>query len=203
MAAIPIVGGPLATLSELFDGPLTRRRQRWFEELSKAQSELERRVDELSKPLDQNEEFITAALNASQIATRTHQQEKLDALRNAVKNSALRHAPDENLQLMFLRFVDEFTPLHLRVLAVFDNPREWVADTGRGFQISMGGLGTVITHCVPELAHNNDLSIQIYRDLQNRGLLEQGTGLNVSMTQEGLLSRRTSSLGKEFLKFIS
>jgi hypothetical protein len=134
---------------------------------------------------------------------RTHQQEKIAALRNSVKNAALRHAPDENLQLMFLRFVDEFTPLHLRVLAVFDNPPEWVAKTNRGFQISMGGLGTLITHCVPELVHQSDLSGQIYRDLQNRGLLEQGSGLNVAMTQQGILSRRTSSLGREFLKFIS
>jgi hypothetical protein len=197
VSAIPGVGGPLATLSELFEGPISRRRQRWLEELAETVSELQRRVDELSEPLDENEAFITAVFQASQIAIRTHQQDKIEALRNAVKNSALRHAPDENLQLMFLRFVDEFTPLHLRVLAVFDNPGDWVAKTGRRFQISMGGLGTVITHCVPELVHQNDLSNQIYRDLQNRGLLEQGAGLNVAMSQQGLLSRRTSALGKE------
>ncbi len=203
VSAIPVVGGPLATLSELFDGPVSRRRQLWLEELADVVSELQRRVDELSKPLDQNEDFITAALQATPIALRTHQKDKIEALRNAVRNAALRQAPDENLQLIFLRFVDEFTPLHLRVLAVFDSPAEWVAKTERRFQIGGGGLATLMIHCVPELTRQDELSGQIYRDLQNHGLLQQGAGLNVAMTQQGLLSRRTSELGREFLKFIS
>lgn len=203
VAVIPLAGGSLATLSELLEWPISRRRQLWMEELAQAVSELQQRIEELARPLAENEAFVTAALQATQIALRTHQQEKLDALRNAVKNSALKQAPDDNRQLMFLRFVDEFTPLHLRVLAIFDNPAECVAETGRRFQVSMGSLGTVIVHCVPELVREDELSSQIFRDLQNRGLLMQGMALNGAMSQQGLLTRRTSSLGREFLKFIS
>ena len=46
-----------------------------------------------------------------------------------------------NRQHIFLRLVDEFTPLHLRVLALFDNPADEVAKTERKFQVTIGGFG--------------------------------------------------------------
>jgi hypothetical protein len=42
LAAIPLVGGPLATLSELLQEPVSKRRQKWLEELAETVSELER-----------------------------------------------------------------------------------------------------------------------------------------------------------------
>jgi hypothetical protein len=62
--------------------------------------------------------FVTVLLNAVTIAVRTHQQEKLDALRNAVLNSPLGKTPGENLQLVFLNLIDGFTELHIRLLFI-------------------------------------------------------------------------------------
>src|SRR5271168_1476023 len=118
IAAIPVVGGPLAVLSEFLAVPYSRRQKTWLERLAEVVSELQDRVSELSKPLDENERFLTAVLHANQIAMRTHQEEKLAALRNAVRNSALKSAPDDDRQLIFLRFIDELTVSQIRVLAV-------------------------------------------------------------------------------------
>src|SRR5260370_7181085 len=58
---------------------------------------------------------------------RSHQREKLQALRNAVLNVAAGTAPDENLQLVFLNYLDTLTPLHLTLLDCVADPREWAA----------------------------------------------------------------------------
>ena len=107
---------------ELLSEPYSRTKQQWLEQLAEVVSELQDRVADLSEPLEDNERFLTAVLYANQIAMRAHQEDKLRALRNAVRNSALKSAPDDDRQLMFLRFVDDFTVSHIRILAVFDNP---------------------------------------------------------------------------------
>src|ERR1700688_1236316 len=94
ISAIPIVGGPLSVLSELAE-PYSRRRQRWLEQLAEVVSELKDHVEDLSKPLEENDRFLTAVVHASQIAMGAHQEDKLRALRNAVRNSALKSAPDD------------------------------------------------------------------------------------------------------------
>jgi hypothetical protein len=102
ISAIPVFGGPLAVLSEFLNEPYQRRKQEWLEELARVVSDLQSRTDELSKPLNENEEFLSAVIQANRIAMSTHQKEKHDALRNAVRNSALKSAPREDRQAMFL-----------------------------------------------------------------------------------------------------
>ncbi|MGH7925513.1 MAG: hypothetical protein ACREQH_13080 [Candidatus Binatus sp.] len=202
ISAIPIVGGPVAVLSELVGGPITRRRQLWFSQLATVVTELQNRVAELSKPLDQNEDFATAVLWASQIAIRTRRDEKLAALRNAVRNSALTSSLQEDLQVLFLRFIDELTASHLRVLRVLDAPTESISQTRREMR-TFGGLALVIYHCVPELNGQGQFCEQLCRDLQNRGLVVQGLNFNTAMTADAVLSPRTTDMGKQFRAFIS
>ena len=71
-------------------------------------NELEENKFDLEK-LKNDENFISVMMNASQMALRTHQEEKLDALRNAILNVAKGEAPDESVQHLFLNFVDFFT----------------------------------------------------------------------------------------------
>lgn len=55
-------------------------------------------------------------LQATQIVLRNHQQAKLDALRKAVLNSTLLSSPEDYYQQMFIRLIDDLTPLHLEPL---------------------------------------------------------------------------------------
>ena len=72
--------------------------------------------DQLDDLLD-DPEFVTVLMRAYQAAARTHEQAKIDALRNAVVNVATGRSPEDDLRLIFLGLVDEFTPAHLSVLA--------------------------------------------------------------------------------------
>ncbi|HET7057475.1 MAG TPA: hypothetical protein VFI05_02010, partial [Nitrospiraceae bacterium] len=116
-------------------------------------TEVQRRVEGLTtEKLAANETFVTVAMQASQMAIRNHQKEKLRALRNAVLNSALPNPPQEDEQMIFLRLVDQLTPWHLRVLRLFNDPVEWMKENGITYPgWGMGGVSTVIEHCFPDL----------------------------------------------------
>lgn len=206
ISAIPAAGGPLSVLFEnIFTAPLEKRKQAWLEELADVITKLQERVDGLTpEKLSKDEAFITISLQASQIAIRNHQKEKIDALRAAVLNSALPNAPDEDQELIFLRLIDQLTPWHLRILSNLHNPGQWmeknqIQNPGWG----MGGVSTVLEHCFPDLRGNREFYDQIVRDLQTEGLVGQGNFLHVTMTGNGMLESRTSGMGKMFLSFIT
>lgn len=206
VSAIPTVGGPLQVLFEnVFSAPIENRKRAWLEQLADVVAELQRRVEGLTpEKLAANEVFVTVAMQASQSAIRNHQEEKLRALRNATLNSALPNPPQEDEQMIFLRLIDQLTPWHLRILALLDNPVQWMARNSiSNPNWGMGGVSTVIEHCFQDLRGQRDTYDQIVRDLQNEGLLKQGQFLHITMTGHGMIESRTTDRGKRFIKFIT
>ena len=195
---MPIAGSGVAALMGLVGPKIAQRRDEWFELLADKISELESRVEGFAEsPM-----FITAVIEATNAALKTHEREKLGALRNAVANSPLPGAPDESTQMMFLRFVDELTALHLRVLVILNDPNGSVERTGKG--ISRGtGLWLLIHHCMPEIPEIQiALLEQIHRELQSRGLVTQ-ENFHGAIIDPDRTAKRTTPFGKEFLRFIN
>jgi hypothetical protein len=205
LSALPVLGGPAAEIfSAIIVPPLSKRRDEWIESIAKGLKALEEKVDGFNiQELSQNEMFITTAMHASQTAIRNHQKEKLDSLRNAVLNAALANAPEEDIQLVFLNFVDTLTPWHLRILKFFDDPQEW----GRRNSItypsrSMGGASTVLEDTFPQLKGRRDFYDQIVKDLYVRGLMDTES-LHVTVTAQGMFAPHTTGMGKQFIDFIT
>lgn len=98
--AVPFVGGSAAViLVAALDHKLNKRRERWFTEVAEGLEELKERGDGFDLgALADNEAFVDAVVTAMRIVDRTSHKEKLDLLRNAVLNSALPTAPDEDVQ---------------------------------------------------------------------------------------------------------
>ena len=206
LSVVPVASGPLVTLFEnIFTAPLNKRKQEWFEELANVIDEIQEKLEGITpEKLSQNEMFITAALQASQIAIRNHKKEKIEALRNALFNSVKPTAPSEDKQMMFFRLIDDLTPWHLRLLGLLNDPTGWMEKNRiRNPGWGMGGVSTVIEHCLPDLCGASDFCDQLVRDLQTGGLVSQGNFLNVTMTGGGMLTSRTSEMGKEFISFIT
>jgi hypothetical protein len=139
------------------------------------------RFDDLGK----NEQFVSATLQATQAALRTHQSEKLAALQNAVVNAAVGKAPSDDLQLVFLSLVDSFTPTHLKILHLFQHPDAALRE---------------------EFRRQRDLSDQVVRDLNDRGLINDTRPYAARNRDdpESLVFHRwdVTNLGKQFLAFI-
>lgn len=201
-SALPLVGGPAAELfTALVQPPLERRRDEWMQSVGLELARLTQLGTDLDS-LKHNEEFIDTVLHATQIALRSHQEEKRAALRNAIMNTAIGAAPNDMRRDIFLRHVDEFTPEHLAILALFHDPVGWFDRVQSSFpDMYMGGLSRVLEKAFPALQNQRAIYDQIWNDLYQRGLVNTD-GLHTTMSGEGLRARRTSELGKAFLEFI-
>jgi len=124
ISAIPIAGGPVVELMNILGSPIERRRLEWLTTFGEDLSRLKEQVTDLTdQKLSENAAFVSAALQATQMAGRTHRKEKLDALRNAVLNVAVGRAPEHDTQAMFLDAVDGLTALHVRFLSALGKAR--------------------------------------------------------------------------------
>jgi hypothetical protein len=205
VSSIPVVGGPASELIGAIAAPImNKRRDAWFETVGEMVEELGQRIHALEpEQLMQNDVFVTAVAHATQIALRTHQSEKLEALRNAVLNSALPGAPEDDLQLIFLNLVDTSTPTHLRILRFLDDPMAWMELHGPTPPAGAAGTGmNLIAYAFPELNIYESVYRVIPGELNNRGLLDPCWDEMFTFRNSGSFGgTRTSPLGKAFLAF--
>lgn len=186
----PLAAGGAALATELFSQafgpPLEKRRDKWLGQLCEQMAVLEAKVENFTfENLAQDEAFITILLQAQQIALRSHQEEKLEALRNAVINSALPLSIDENTKLLFLGFIDGFTPIHFRLMNFLNDPKQLVEE----FDVDVD-RSDWCNALFPEFYTKTYLYNQVFRDLQSKGLIKMEQHLLAS--EEG--KRRTENL---------
>ena len=165
---------------------------------------LEEKISRLTpEVLAQNDTFVSTLLHASQVAQRTHQKEKLEALRNTVLNSALPNAPDDDIQLMFVNFIDALTPWHLRILQYLRNPRAYGEARGIVYpNWETGSAAAVLEHTFPQLDERKDFTRQVIKDLSARGSISADT-LGGLTSARGMFGSYTTDFGKQFLDFIT
>lgn len=203
--AVPVVGGAATEIfNSLFEGPLSKRRTEWMLNVTEVLNDLMEENLVTEESLKENEAFISTVAQSCNMALRNHEGEKLEALRNAVKNSALPSCPSDDYRQLFLNFVDVCTVTHIKLLHLFDNPQAWIAAQGRAYPQSwyMGGITQVIEFALPELAGQENLYSQIWKDLYQRGLLNTES-LGTTMTANGMVDRRTTPLGSKLINFLS
>lgn len=196
LSTIPIVGGAAVELLQLvIQSPLEKRRNAWVQQVGAKLHELEAQGFQLDT-LQTNDEFISAVLHASQIALRTHQREKLEALRNAIANIALGQKPDETVQHVLLSLLDSLTAMHLRILNAFETKA-----APRG--VSSRGLDTWLERAVPELKDRRDVYGMLWRDLHAKGLVTTQRLGDWAPEDQREVSPRVTSLGRQLLEFIT
>lgn len=173
-----------------------------MEEVGEALARLERSsLVDLAR-LQEDEEFLDTILQATQVALRTHYEEKRNALKGAILNTALGRSPGEALRLMFISFVDYFTEWHIRILLLFGDPRGWYQREGRQPpELQVGSLSHVLEDAFPALRNSRAIIDQIWSDLRQRGLVNTDS-LHTTMTGHGLLEQRATDLGRRFIEFI-
>lgn len=203
LGSIPIAGAAAAELLGFVVAlPLEKRRNEWMTEVGDALRQLEEKMGVVIETLQDNDQFVDAAIEATQIAIRTSNAEKKEALRNALLNSALPNPPEETVQKMFLSFIDSLTVWHIKLLGLFDNPPRFIEKNNVRFgNITMGSMSHLLETAYPELRGRRDLYDLIWKDLYSRGLVNTD-GLHTMMTGGGIAAQRTTELGRGFIAFI-
>jgi hypothetical protein len=205
---IPGVGGVISAatiiLAKALKGRYQKREREYVEAITASVEILQSRVAGVEERIA-GDAFLTAYLQAGHVYMRTHQREKLQALRNAVLNVAAGTAPDENLQFVFLNYLDTLTPLHLTLLDCVADPREWAAQRNlplaQGWNPDAGAIFEVVYR--GQLPAEN-YHVQLLQDLYTRGLAGNDANPNafLSPPPEALLPHITD-LGRQFLAFIT
>ena len=186
LSGIPFAGGLAAEFFGLvLAPPLSKRRDEWMESVAKRLDDIEANVDSMRN----DPAFVTTLTQATQIALRSHQEEKLEALRNAVISSAMGTAPQDDIRAIFLNLVDVFTPTHLHILRYFQNRSS--LDSATLARLRDGRAFTDVI--VNELARHG--LIEDHRPYAARGR-DSGESLLIS-------DWTVSKLGCQFIDFIS
>jgi len=205
LGSVPLIGNALAvTFVTAVTWRLQERREKWFTELAEAVEQLRGQMDGLSlESLTDNDLFTDAVVTATRTLEHTHQAEKIEALRNAVLNSVSPEAPDADTQAIFLNLVDRFTPSHLRMATLWDDPPAWFASHGIPQpQAAFATSRTVTVEAgLPEMQRRKDFYLLVASELSGAGMLTAGL---VGMVQPpSLMSRLTTDFGRQFVRFIN
>jgi hypothetical protein len=206
LSAVPVVGG---AAKELFNSviapPLAKRQAEWIENIAKR---LEKLVNEFEgfkiEGLASNDNFISTVFYATTLNMRNHQREKIEALENAVLNTALNINIEEDLQHIFLNFIDELTPSHLIVLKYFENPLQWLKSKNINLpNYSYGGQDAIFNIALPQIAKNEEFARRIIDDLSEKGLAQDWQSMHTGVSGSSTMSApRILPLGRQFLSFI-
>ncbi len=130
ISSIPIAGAAATELLQLLlSPPLEKRRDEWMKTMGQALLDLENNRGIKLEDLQTNEAFISVVMHASQAAVRNHQQKKIQALHNAVINSAIATDIETDLHLQLIRYIDDLSPSHLVLLQFLSDHEEQFAST--------------------------------------------------------------------------
>jgi hypothetical protein len=206
VSAIPFVGGVVAEVGNLYLNPLERRKQRWTVEVSLALNAIQDRFALLPEDLSKNEAFISFLYQATISALKTHQAEKLVALRNGLVASLNETRLSQDLSFQFLRFIDELSVSHLSILRMLEKHRERFVGLGDLQQVhqTLNGLLDVPLEAGAFRSFLQDLDNRFLIRVEDLEDLPDYASKKSTMLREESETRwlAVTPLGSAFLAFI-
>jgi hypothetical protein len=186
--------------------PLQKRQAEWMEEVAHGLKQLEGRAEGFKiERLKDNEQFISIVLTATQTANRSHQQEKREALRNAVLNVAAGSGLEQDAEAIFLSLIDRFTAWHLRILRLFQSPLELSKAKGirpESYDFVGGSRATLLEEYYPDMRGQRQFYDVAVSDLHAQKMFG-APDLQAMITGRGMFQKVTTDWGDRFLKFIT
>lgn len=202
-AALSLIPGVGELFNRLVMPFAERRRNDWIESIENRLKELQSKYPDIDKLLTDNEKAISAILYASPLALKTNNHTKLTALQNIIINTILEPNYEEYKIQMFLRFVDDFSELHILLLKFLNEPGLFYKpkDTCFTYSIASYSLESLFLKQYKGFDSSSVKSALNY--LSTNYLIDcEITTFSTVMTTDALLISRTTNLGKDFIEFI-
>lgn len=207
-AILSPIAGATELLERLISPPYQRRTDEWMKVIAEVLRNLEQNKGIKMEELQNNDLFITVVTQASRIAIGNHQREKLESLKNAIISSASLHEK-EDIQLVFIRYVDELTPSHLYLLRLFINEEERLGKI-KSYREAL----EMVADANIDIASKDDLRMLV-GDLSTRGLIRvsrdieddediyHANSILTEDTNDDLPRIIVSEVARKFIRFIS
>ena len=206
LGIVPGAGPFLAEFLEIVvKPPYQKRMEEWMGIVSEDIKRLEEKINNFNlEDLKENDVFISTLFHTTRVVINNHQREKIEALRNAVLNSASSTPIEEDLQLMFLNFIDVFTTWHLKILKFLDSPEKWVDK----FDViypnwSEASPLNILFKAFPQLDDKRYFFNQVISDLISKGLLYKENINKIMKKPAFLKTSHTTDFGRQFIQFIT
>lgn len=155
ISSIPTVGSLTVGLWESrIPSPAMERLYIFLEDLAPEFDKLKSKIElvDFESPA-----FQTVLISVYQIVIRTHQEQKLQALRNIVLNSSIPSTLEDNVLEIFLNWINGFTPLHISTLKCLHYMSGYTEEQ-------------VKVH-FPMLEKNKVIYNHVLKDLEDKGLI--------------------------------
>jgi hypothetical protein len=199
LATAPFTGGIASLMTDYIPSMKQRRLEEFAEQVATDLKSLQDRVEEARLLTD---EFAFVFEKCFRGAAEHHQQEKLDAFRGILVNSAIGAdvANDENDY--FLGLVNSLSALHLRILSFMSQPQAYLESHEINSNKISGGFSQFMPVAIPSV----DIEVikNAFGDLYQAGFINTDKTIFSTMTAGGgfeLLGDRVSDLGKRFIAF--
>jgi hypothetical protein len=200
LATVPFAGGIASLISDYIPSARFKR----LEDFAKKTAEdLNRLADRVDQEYLHTDDFAFMFEKCFRGAAENPQQEKIDAFRAILVNSAIRKDLSEEEKEYFLNMANSLSVLHIRMLNFMSEPRNYLRMEGIGEDRIRGGFSTFFPIAIPGIPV--DVIRSAFGDLHRRGLLNTDESIFQTMTSaQGLrlLGDRVSSLGKRFIQFV-
>jgi len=135
-------------------------------------------------------------------AAENPQQEKIDAFRGILVNSAVRKDYSEEEKEYFVNLVDNLSALHIRILRFLHNPDDYLESAGISQDQIQGGFGQFMPTVIPRVGL--EVIHSAFGDMHRFGLINTDQSIFTTMTAaQGmrLVGGRVSTLGDRFIQF--
>jgi hypothetical protein len=202
IAAIPGVGGSLQILFDSVIQPsLHKRQEEWLVRLGELVNELLIRDENFRiEDLIGDEAFVSAVIDASRIAERTHIQAKLVILKNCLMNLVTDSYLGDFMTALFFRYVDELQPEHFIVLRYLANPGEWF-DSHEIARPNHTFASQQLLMNAAQLPVEGQILQQVLKDLGDRSLASTGS-MTTTTSGGSIWNGVVSEVGRQLLQFV-
>lgn len=203
MSAVPLLGGPIATLiQEYIPTTLQKRQAEVLDSLALEFQRLERRID---AEKFKSESFNLTFIKTVKLMLVELNHEKMEAFKAIILNDAISSNDDFEKEY-FVGITDTLTGNHIRLLKILENPRKFVEATPelkKTMELFIrGSMSLLVSPLMRPLTRDHIVSI--LDDLHQKGLsIVSRDGYGVMLSKGDILKKSTTEIGDRYIKYIT
>lgn len=201
IGVIPFVGPPIAELASLvIKSPLQKRSENWQNHVAEVLVKLVENDNNFVERIKNDENLKNHFTALSINAMKTSKTEKINAFKNILSN--IDSSIDDDIKELFIRWIDELSVTHLKLLKWSERPKSSYS-SGKG-EFGMGSIYIVLLNGFHDYSSREYEYNAIISELYQRSLINfNADAIKSSTTMSQALSPKITSLGLKFLEFIS
>lgn len=201
LASLPFSGGIASLMTDYIPSSRFKRLEDFA---TKTAEDLRNHADKVDEAYLKTDDFAFMFEKCFRGAAENPQQEKLDAFRGILVNSAIRQDLSEEEKEYFLNLANALTALHIRILKFMAEPISYLEAAGIPQNQIRGGFSEFFPVAIPGI--ELDVIRSAFGDLYRFGLTNTDQGIFSTMTSARglhLLGDRVSRFGERFIQFIT